>query len=335
MKNDLIERYIYAATKRLPHKIKDDISEELRGLIDDMLTERCGNTAPQEKDIKIVLTELGTPNEIYNKYNPDADKCLIGSPYYSTYKYVLKLVLICTAFGITLATVISSLTDVYNAPLTNTVSNATQFLLSFFGELTAILPLVLLLAFAFVTILFAIFYHKRIKIDTTDNLDNLPSVPVKQKSLSKGDSIVGIVLSVVFLCVFLIAPQIFCVIITDPFKITPIFNTETIHSLWYFTVVFSVIGIIRETVKLIEGQYTKKVMFTTITANTVSGVLTVLWLTHDNIINPEFFTAISSLFEGEKFILDFFANFNLFFMGMILFALIIDIITTVVKTLKD
>ena len=40
MKHDLIERYVYAATKRLPSKNREDVSMELRGLIDDMLTER-------------------------------------------------------------------------------------------------------------------------------------------------------------------------------------------------------------------------------------------------------------------------------------------------------
>ena len=34
MTNDLIERYIYAATKRLPGKIRADVSDELRTIID-------------------------------------------------------------------------------------------------------------------------------------------------------------------------------------------------------------------------------------------------------------------------------------------------------------
>ena len=71
MKNDLIERYIYAVTKRLPQKVQKDISDELRTLIDDMLAERCGELVPEEKDIRVVLTELGTPEELYEKYNPD------------------------------------------------------------------------------------------------------------------------------------------------------------------------------------------------------------------------------------------------------------------------
>ena len=103
MKHDLIERYIYAVTRQLPKKQREDVAQELRGLIDDMLNERCGEITPTEKDIRIVLTELGTPQELSAQYDEDAKKCLIGHPYYSTYKFVLKIVLFAAAVGITIA----------------------------------------------------------------------------------------------------------------------------------------------------------------------------------------------------------------------------------------
>ena len=92
MKNDLIERYLYAVTKRMNPKIREDVKNELSCLIEDMLMERCGDVVPTEKDIRVVLTELGTPQELYIKYSGDGDKCLIGQPYYSTYLFVMKIV---------------------------------------------------------------------------------------------------------------------------------------------------------------------------------------------------------------------------------------------------
>ena len=59
--NDLIERYIYAVTRRLPRSKQEDMAKELRGLVEDMLLERCGEAMPEEKDVRIVLTELGSP----------------------------------------------------------------------------------------------------------------------------------------------------------------------------------------------------------------------------------------------------------------------------------
>ena len=51
-------------------------------------------------------------------------------------------------------------------------------------------------------------------------------------------------------------------------------------------------------------------------------------------MNPQFVSTFSSLFDGEKeFIVGIFANFSVFFMAVILFALAIDVVVTVVKTL--
>ena len=103
MKSDLIERYIYAATKRLPRKQREDVALELRGLIEDMLMERCGEEQPEERDIRVVLTELGTPQELAARYSDEENKALIGQPYYSVYRYILKIVLPATFFGLSVA----------------------------------------------------------------------------------------------------------------------------------------------------------------------------------------------------------------------------------------
>ena len=64
MKNDLIERYIYAVIRYLPLKMRGDVEKELDSLISDMLEERCRDITPSEKDIRGVLMELGMPEEL-------------------------------------------------------------------------------------------------------------------------------------------------------------------------------------------------------------------------------------------------------------------------------
>ena len=93
VKNDLIERYIYAVTKHMKADLKKDVSAELETIIQDMLEERCGDVMPTEHDIRVVLTELGTPAELALKYKSETQDCLIGQPYYNLYVYVLKLYL--------------------------------------------------------------------------------------------------------------------------------------------------------------------------------------------------------------------------------------------------
>ena len=104
--NDLRERYIYAATRGLPRASRADIEQELRTLIDDLLEERCAGREPTEKDLRVVLTDLGTPAEIREKYNPRPARGLIGPDYYPQYKWALAVVLGALAFGVVLAQVL-------------------------------------------------------------------------------------------------------------------------------------------------------------------------------------------------------------------------------------
>jgi hypothetical protein len=59
----MIERYIYAVTKRLPEAMKEEVKEELNGNIYDMLPEN-----PTDEDIDKVLHELGHPRELARNY---------------------------------------------------------------------------------------------------------------------------------------------------------------------------------------------------------------------------------------------------------------------------
>ena len=103
VKNDLIERYVYAVTKYMKADLKKDVSAELETIIQDMLEERCGDVMPTEHDIRVVLTELGTPAELASKYKSETQDCLIGQPYYNLYVYVLKIVTACVIGGMLLA----------------------------------------------------------------------------------------------------------------------------------------------------------------------------------------------------------------------------------------
>lgn len=324
MKSDLIERYIYAVTRRLPGKTRKDVAKELQTLIADMLEERCGEITPTEKDVRVVLTELGTPAELYEKYDNDSHQCLIGQPYYSTYKYVMKIVLICVALGMTIACCLSYWVDGKELLWWEAI-------FEWFGMMWESL----LSAFAFVTALFVFFDRKEISIDGMGTgLDNLPPVPVKKERISKAESVFGIVLSIAFVTVFLACPQIFMAVGTqgDTVEMIPIFNIEVIRSTWYLILLFGVLGIVGEIVKLLDGKYTKRVVVTTVVTDLLSAVLSFVWLCRPNIINPQFADAMRGMFEEEgEFIGSVFVNFQYFFLGIIVFALVLDSIITVVK----
>lgn len=324
MNHDLIERYIYAVTKRLNRKQRDDVAQELRTLIDDMLTERCGERIPAEKDVRIVLTELGTPQELYSQYAEDANACLIGQPYYTTYKFVMKIVLCAVAAGMTISSVILQILE-------------PQHML---GAMASWLTYVwegMLGSFGIVTLLFAFFYQKQIKITDPFNFDDLPPVPKKNEVISKWESIAGIVFCIFFAVLFLAAPQIICIGVTDhQGSLVPVLDTQEVRCSWYIIVAFAVCGVIRESVQLQEGRYNSKVLATALITNFISAVLAIWWLLGFNLLNMQYLTNIATVFpDADNIAYQIFCRFDLFLVGVMLFALILDTADVTVKTLKN
>lgn len=325
VKNDLIDRYIYAVTKHMKSAMKKDVAAELETIIQDMLEERCEDVTPTERDIKVVLTELGTPDELASKYNGETQDCLIGQPYYSLYVYVLKIVTVCISGGMLLAQIMAALTShtIWYTAIYRTIGGI------FGGILTG---------FAFVTLLFAFFYKKGIKVDgLNDGIDNLPPVPQKSNRISKADAIIGIVFSVIFTLVFLVCPQILCIafVKNGVGVYEPLFNLEYIRQTWYFILAFGILGVTKDSVRLIDGSYTKRVMLVTIITNIIDGALTSIWLLNDRIMNSEFFDSIEQLFGTDAEVISHvFIHFNKVFLSIIILALTINGIETVVKAVK-
>ena len=207
--NDLIERYLYAITRHLPSAQRSDVAEELRTLISDMLDERCGSLPPTAKDVRVVLTELGTPGEMVRKYTSGEGECLIGQPYYAQYLYVLKIVLACVAGGMLVAGALSLATGAEGSLLGGVLEGI--------GSLIG----ALLFAFAIVTLLFAFFSRRGIEVETMGSLDDLPPVPRETRSSTRGDAVAGIVSSIVGAVVFLLFPDVwtFVCVAGESFKL--------------------------------------------------------------------------------------------------------------------
>ncbi|MBO4938460.1 MAG: hypothetical protein J6C98_05600 [Oscillospiraceae bacterium] len=321
MKNDLIERYIYAVTRRMDHRIRNDVQQELYSLVDDMLAERCGGLAPSEKDIRVVLTELGTPQELYARYSDDGEKCLIGQPYYGTWKLVTKIVLAAVGIGVT----VSALLESFAGTQTWYESVLSWLAMLWSGGMQGI---------GVVTILFAVFSRKGVQLGEPYNLDNLPPVPKKRQQISRGDCIFAIAFCAVITVLLLAAPQ-YLIGYWGPDKVIALFDTQVLNRCWYLILIFAVADITRSTVRLLEGQYNRKTLIVTLAANAVAAAAAALWLTMPNLINGEFVIHVQEAMAGEEaFIRNIFMNFDRFLLVVILLALILDTVEAAVKTLK-
>ena len=320
MNQELIERYLYAVTKRMDRRQRQDVAQELRGLIDDMLSERCPQVQPTEKDVRVVLTELGTPQELYAQYDDRAGECLIGPPYYATYLFVMKIVMAAVALGITMSNVILQVLE-------------PKVWYAMVGTWLAMLYNSFLAAFAIVTLLFVFFYRKGVRLTEPFNFDDLPPVPKRNQEISKWESIAGIVFSVIFMVLFVFTPEIFCVVREG--NVISLFDIEAVRSSWPLVLAFGACGIVRETVQLLERRYNKRVLTAALATNVVSAVLSIWWLVGFDLMNPVFLTSMEAVFAGEDaFVYAVFGRFDLFFLSCMLLALVIDSIDVAVKTLR-
>lgn len=320
MKSDFMERYLYAVTRRLKPGLREDVALELRGLMEDMLLERCGDREPTEADLKAVMTQLGTPTELYARYAEDGDQCLIAQPYYTAYKLVLKIVLACVAVGLTVACLVLQLVEPRGA------AETLEFWLS--TEFDSMVS-----TFAVLTVIFAVLSRKKARMDGLFNLDDLPAVPKKSSRISVADPIVGIAFHVVFLALFLGMPQAFPAKVGDLW--IPCFDVETIRGSWYILVLFSLAGVLREAVKLMERRFNRRVLQVSLGVDVISAGLCVWWLSGPPIINSQLLSHLDAVFGSEEAVATaLFEGFNLLLMCAILLALTLDAVTAICKREK-
>ncbi len=310
---DIIERYIYTVTKSMPGKIKEDVSNEIRTLIDDIIKERFLNSEYKINDIKNILMEIGNPYELAYKYDTDYNKCLIGYPYYIYYKLVLKIVLSSTLLGIAASSII-------NIFINNEAFNLINIASDIFTAL--------LLAFSFITLIFVFISNKNIDISSfAIDFDNLPKPPNKKITLY--NSIITISAAIIFLSILFLSPNIFSLKINNEYF--TFFNIDIIKDTILFPIVFILMLISREIIKISSNTYNKKISAFFIGINIISAITSSLWLLSYNVININFINALKKLESENSLAFNIFNNFQLFCLICILFALLLDSIYVLLK----
>lgn len=108
----LIDRYVNEVGNRLlVLQGREDIEKELRSTLEDMLEERAekeGRPADEAMEIEL-LKEYGSPDEVATTYNPHP--YLIGPRIFPLFLKILKIVLLSTAFGMTVVMIIQLITQ--------------------------------------------------------------------------------------------------------------------------------------------------------------------------------------------------------------------------------
>lgn len=300
---EMMERYIYEVTRRIPQEIRDEIRMELQALIEDMRME-------EEITIEKVLQKLGDPAEFAKRYN-DSPNYLIGPEYYDHYMWVIKIAL----FGIGISAIVSAILQ----GLTG-VDNWTDFFANFFTELftTAINGIYSMVGI--VTIIFAVMEWRKVKVSikpenkwTVDELSKnvasvktwtpsaLPPVPDKRAIISRSDSIFSIIFITVFSALLLFAPQLFGAFHYDGKQVESVacvFNLNDWDRIAPLFVGILFVGLVDEIIRLVTGYYCKAVMYSSIICNVIQVAGTVVLVKVFQLWNSDFALQIQKM-EGK------------------------------------
>ena len=242
----------------------------------------------------------------------------------------MKIVLPIAAAGIALATIITLGTE-WDAALNPYVLFGTAI-----GQTLAGIISGLIQAFAIITIIFIVLERKKVVFNDSDMLSNLPPVPKTEARIEPYEPIGGIIWSVIAVVFFLGFPQLAGAWI-DGIGWISVFVPDVIRGFWIFIILWAVFGIVKESVKLIEGQYTKRLAIVTVACNVLTAICAAIVFLNGEIINHEFADAISSLItqaDGKAIITALFGSFNLVLLGIVILALVMDLVTAAVKARK-
>ncbi len=310
--NDLIERYLYAVSNYLPYKNKNDILNELRSIINDMLEERCKDLIANDKDIRVVLAELGTPDEVGAQYGLGKQKALISGIYLVKYRMFLKIILSAVVFGLCLSSFL------------NVVFNSVDIIEASYHLIGSLISVSLSIVGA-TTLIFAFLEYKAISLEEF-NFETLPPVPKKKEKINSIESYISITINVLITTILLFAPNL----IALPFEwenvTISIFNIEYVSSISWLILIIGIVNISADVVKIIDSRYTKKVLFFNILTNGITLAGYFYMFKDFNILTPEFLQFCSNYAISM--------NYLYFCPLFIAIIILLDSLTCIIKTFK-
>lgn len=275
----LIEQYIYAVTRHLPLDQRQDVADELRTTIEDMLEEKGART---KKNIESVLIELGDPDTLAGKYI-GSKQYIIGPTFYSAYIRIMK-------YGFSVGLPITFAVNLI-VGLTTDPAGIVPLLIKAFGNTAAAaIQIVFWISLVF-------FILERSGVDAKQLADKkglwnpamLPQLPVKRQiPLSE---VITDFITYAFVIALPFIAQPLLALYADDQKI-PFFNPEIWNVGTGIIVVFGLIGIAIAGVKLRKHTWSKSLAsFNLIFALAFSVFLVTSYLMVQ-IINPELLTYI-------------------------------------------
>ena len=188
---EILDRYLLAVRRALPGKQREDITEEIRSHILDMLEERYAQEDEITKSqVSTVLEEMGSPRKVAAQFGPQ--RSLISARLFPSYLLVLKIVVAAVSGALAISFVITTI--IGGVPFTG------KLLLEFLGSLWS----GALSGAAFTTLTFAIIdcattgkEIEELKDFEKFEINDLPELAEEKKDPSVAGTVFEIVMGVI------------------------------------------------------------------------------------------------------------------------------------------
>ena len=275
----MIDRYIYAVTKELPKKLKNEIASELKTLMVDMMDGMDHALSEEEKNHKVV-EELGNPKELANHYR-GRERYLIGPNYFDKYFFIMKIVVLSIFIGISVA---SGLGVVFS------IGTITEMMGGYISTLFS----ATLQGAAWVTGIFVLLEYNEIYIETGMEEEvwepsQLPELPEKKALISRAESVFAIMIATIALTLFSFLPEIIGIYykVAGELNFIPLFNIDGLYPFKVIIFMVFTTNILIELIKIIKGRWTMKIAIIITVLNVISAVLFINVIYNMNIWNRE------------------------------------------------
>lgn len=311
--NEMIERYIYDVTRRLPENERGEIKRELEASITDMLSDN-----PSRQDITAVLTKLGSPRILAEQYR-QKPQYLISPAMFDNYISVLKAVtaivaVVCGCIGVVLALSSGSIVQVISSGIAMAFEGALQ---------TAL----------WITVGFVIAEKCGYKQEW--KLEDLPQLPTGIK-ISRSSSIAGMIMSVflpVLFIAMIIREESFFIFVRGADIITPL-SQAALERFIPYLVMLGVLGFIVNGFRLYWAKWNIPLCVINAIYNVVWAGVVISALNWPDLISTEFLEYMSTI-AGEADILRYIGIGALITSVVIIVIAIIEIATGIRNTWKS
>lgn len=280
---NLVDRYVYDVTRRLPAKQRDDVRKELQAEIEAMIDDEANGKKPSKKHVYDVLLRMGDPAKLADQYT-ERQLYIISPAYYHAYIQLIKTLLAIVLPIIIFFTFTGSLATVKE-----------HFIVLFFQALGVGFEVGVHIAF-WVTVSFVLverFSNMKQPEPETWTPDQLPKLPGGQQ-ISKSDAMMGIAWSIIAIwATAMQIPQIHAMMGSS----VPLFFSPEMWPYWTLSLLaISVISLGAEIMKFIVGGWTLAMMIVGNIVNLIAigyfiGVVTFV----SPVVNPAFTELVSRL----------------------------------------